>query len=138
MNTSKNTDFNEGCSVRGSPPHDNGCIFQFLFERTSDAVWLIDPDTGAVVDCNEATAVLMRCTSRADLVGRLLEELSAPEQKSGLPIAEAVGPIAERFERRNSKFDWNARRFDGTVLTLEGNATVVERDGATMIVLVSR
>ena len=138
MNTSKSAEFNEMCSAKRSPPRDNGCMFEFLFERTSDAVWLIDSDTGAVVDCNEATAVLMRCASRADLVGKLLEELSAPEQKSGSPIAEAVGPIAERFERRNSKFDWNARRFDGTVLTLEGNATVVERDGATMIVLVSR
>jgi len=137
MNTSKNTDFNEGCSVRGSPPHDNGCIFQFLFERTSDAVWLIDPDTGAVVDCNEATAVLMRCTSRADLVGRRLEELAAPEQEDSSPIVEAARRVAERFESRNSKFDWKARRSDGTEVTLEGNAMAMERDGATVIVLVS-
>src|SRR6516225_11982751 len=135
MNTSKNTDFNEGCSVRGSPPHDNGCIFQFLFKRTSDAVWLIDPDTGVVVDCNEATVVLMRSASRADLVGRRLEELVAQEQEDGSPIVEAVRRDAGRFESRNSKL--KARRFDGTEVTLEGNAMAMERDGATVIVLVS-
>ena len=138
MNTSKNTDFNEGCSAKCSPPRDNGCMFQFLFEHTSDAVWLIDPDTGAVVDCNEAAAVLMRSTSRADLVGRRLEELAVPEQEDGRPFLEAVRRVAERFESRKSKFDWKARRLDGTEITLEGNATAIERDGATVIVLVLR
>jgi PAS domain-containing protein len=90
MNTSKSTEFNERCSAKCSPLRDNGSMFQFLFERTSDAVWLIDPGTGAVVDCNEATAVLMRCRNRADLVGRRLDELSAPEQKDGSPTAEAA------------------------------------------------
>jgi PAS domain S-box-containing protein len=113
-------------------------MFQFLFERTSDAIWLIDPETVAVVDCNEATAMLMRSTSRADLVGRRLEEFATPEQKDGSSIVEAVQQIAERFESRNSKLDWKARRFDGTEVTLEGNATVVDRDGATVVVLVSR
>jgi PAS domain S-box-containing protein len=133
----KSTEFNERCSAKCSPLRDNGCMFQFLFERTSDAVWLIDPGTGAVVDCNEATAVLMRCRSRADLVGRRLDELSAPEQKDGSPTAEAARRMAE-FESRNSKFVWQARRFDGTEVTLEGNATAIERDGETVIVLVAR
>jgi PAS domain-containing protein len=131
MNTSKNTDFTERCSAKWSPPRDGGCMFQFLFERTSD-------ETGAVVDCNEATAMLMRSTGRADLIGRRLEEFATPEQKGGSSIVEAVQRIAERFESRNSKFDWKARRLDGTEVTLEGNATAVERDGATVIVLVSR
>ena len=136
MTTSEGTEFNERWSEKCSPQSDNGCMFQFLFERTSDAVWLINPDTGAVVDCNEAASVLMRCTNRADLIGRCLEELSAPEPKEGLP--EAVRRIGEKFEGRNSKFDWKARRFDGTEVILDGEATAVERDGKTMIVLVSR
>jgi PAS domain S-box-containing protein len=113
-------------------------MFQFLFDRASDAVWLINPDTGAVVDCNEAAAALMRCASRADLIGRRLEELSGPEQKGGAPIVEAVRRIGTKFENRNCKFDWKVRRFDGTEVTLEGDAAPIERAGATMIVLVSR
>ena len=81
--------------------------------------------------------MLMRCRSRADLVGRRLDELSAPEQKDGSPTAEAARRMAE-FESRNSKFVWKARRFDGTEVTLEGNATAIERDGETVIVLVAR
>ena len=138
MNPSESTEFNVRWSAKCSPPSDNGCMFQFLFERTSDAVWLIDPDTGAVVDCNEAAPVLMRCTNRGDLIGRRLEELFAPEPKDGLAIVEAVRRIGEKFEGRNTKLDWKARRFDGTEVRLDGEATTIERDGATTIVLVLR
>src|SRR5215472_13922455 len=122
MNTSSSAEFNERCSAKCSPASDNGCMFQFLFDRATDAVWLINPDTGAVVDCNEAAAALMRCASRADLIGRRLEELSVPEQKDGAPIVEAVRRIGTKFENRNSKFDWKLRRCDGTEVTLEGDA----------------
>src|SRR6516162_2460397 len=98
MNTSKNADSTERCSAMWSPPRDGTCMFQFLFERTSDAIWLIDPEAGAVVDCNEATAMLMRSTSRGDLVGRRLEEFATPEEIDGSSIVEAVQRIAERFE----------------------------------------
>jgi PAS domain S-box-containing protein len=138
MNTSTSAEFNQRRSAECSPPRDNDCMFQFLFERTSDAVCLIDPGTGTVVDCNDATAVLMRCTSRADLVGRRLEEFAASGQKEGSPTAEAVRCIAERFQSRNNKFHWKARRFDGTEVTLEGSATAIERAGGTVVVLVAR
>lgn len=138
MNTSKNTDFNERSIGNRSPPGNNGCMFQFLFEHTSDAVWLIDPNTGTVADCNKATAVLMRSTSRADLIGRRLKELVTPEQEDDSPIVEAVRSVAERFQSRSIKFDWKARRFDGTEVRLEGNAMAIERNGATVLMLVSR
>ena len=115
MNTSKNTDFNEGCSAKCSPPRDNGCMAQFLFEHTSDAVWLIDPDTGAVVDCNEAATVLMRSTSRADLVGRRLEELAASEQVHGPPSwrlcdASPRGSKAERASSIGRRGAWTVQK----------------------------
>ena len=138
MNTSTSRELNERWSEKCNAPSDNDCMFQLLFERTSDAVWLVNPDTGAVVDCNEAALVLMRCPNRGDLIGRRLEELSAPKRKDDLPVAEAVRRIGEKFAGRNSEFDWKARRFDGTEVILDGEATAVERDGATMIVLVSR
>src|SRR5262245_11531735 len=138
MNTPKSTGGNERRSASCGPLWENDSVFAFLFERTSDAVWMIDPGTGAVLNCNEATAVLMRCASRIDLVGKRLEELSAAGQEVGLSIVEAVQCIVEGFENRSSRFDWKARRLDGTEVTLEGNVTAIERDGEKLIVLVSR
>ena len=34
-------------------------VFQSLFERSADAIWLYDPDTGLLVDCNDAAVRLI-------------------------------------------------------------------------------
>jgi PAS domain S-box-containing protein len=138
MNTSNCTEWNERCNAKSSPPRDSDSMFKFLFEHAMDAIWLIDPDTAKVVDCNEATAVLMRCASRADLVGKRLEELSSQRQTAGSPTVEAVRRIAETLKSGNNKFEWRSQRFDGTEVPLEVNAAAVQRDGETVIVLVSR
>jgi PAS domain S-box-containing protein len=114
-------------------------MFHLLFERTRDAIWLFDPGTGTMVDCNEATVALMRCRSRAELVGKRAEELSPPVQPDGSPTVEAAAlHIAETLKNGNSRFEWTAQRFDSTEVPLEVNATVIERDGRPLFVLVSR
>src|SRR6516162_7623666 len=113
-------------------------MFQFLFECTADAVWLIDPATGAVVDCNEAAAALMRCRNKADLIGKRLEELSAPGQKDGSPAAKLARHITERCKNGNGGFEWALRRFDGMEMALKVRAAATVRDGKSLIVLVSR
>src|SRR5215469_11246288 len=139
MNTSNSAEWNERCSASGGLSRNTESMFHLLFERTADAVWLFDPDTATVVDCNEAVAALMRCESRAELIGKRAEELSAPVQPDGTPTMESVTRrIAEILKNGNSRFEWTARRFDGTELPLEVNATTIERDGKPVFVLVSR
>jgi PAS domain S-box-containing protein len=113
-------------------------MFEFLFECAADAVWLIDPAGGAVVDCNEAAAVLMRCSSRAELVGKRLEELSPAAHKDASLTEEVARRITERCKNGNGWFEWALRRFDGTEVPLKVNAAAIERDGESLIVLVSR
>jgi PAS domain-containing protein len=87
-------------------------MFHLLFERTADAVWLFDPGTATVVDCNKAAAALMGCESRADLIGKRAIELSAPVQPDGTPTVESVAQrIAETLKSGNSRFEWTARNF---------------------------
>src|SRR6516165_6847901 len=139
MNTSNSAEWNGRCSVSGSSPRDAESMFHLLFERTADAVWLFDPGTATVVDCNKAAAALMRCESRAELIGKPAIELSEPVQPDGTPTVESVARrIAETLKSGNSRFEWTARRFDGTELPLEVNATTIERDGKPVFVLVSR
>ena len=80
-------------------------MFRFLFERAADAVWLIDPSSGAVVDCNQRAALLMRCSSRAELVGRRLEELSPAGQKGASLTEEVARQITQRRKDSNSGFE---------------------------------
>jgi PAS domain S-box-containing protein len=112
-------------------------MFHLFLEHTADAVCLFDPSTASIADCNEATAALMRCRSRADLVGKRLEKL-LPVQPDGSPTVEAARWIEETLKSGNSRFEWMSQRFDGTKVRLEVNATAIERDGGTVIVLVLR
>ena len=130
MKTSKSAEWNERCSASGGPSRNTESMFHLLFERTADAVWLFDPGTATVVDCNKAAAALMRCASRADLIGKRAEEISTEVQPDGTPTVESVERrIAEILKSGNSRFEWTVRRFDGTELPLEVNATTIERDG---------
>src|SRR6516225_2272425 len=113
-------------------------MFQFLFECTADAVWLIDPGSGAVVDCNEAAAVLMRSSSRAGLVGKRLEEFSPAGHKDASLTEEIARRITERGKNGDGWFEWALRRFDGTEVPLKVNAAAVQCDGESLIMLVSR
>ncbi len=58
-------------------------MFDLLFERSADAIWLLDPDNLVFVACNQAAVKLMRARSTAQLVGVRLEELSPPIQPNG-------------------------------------------------------
>src|SRR5262249_9569827 len=136
-NSSNCTEWNERPNANGEPLRDNERMFQFLFEHTADAIWLIDPKTATVVDCNEPTVALMGCGSKADLVGKRLEELLPLEQRDGSETAAAQS-ITERLKNGNGKFDWTPRRLDGKEVSLEVNAETITHDGGAAIVLVSR
>jgi hypothetical protein len=45
MNTSNPIEWDETGNANGSPPGDTESMFDLLFERTTDAIWLFDPGT---------------------------------------------------------------------------------------------
>ncbi|HZC58542.1 MAG TPA: PAS domain-containing sensor histidine kinase [Chthoniobacterales bacterium] len=141
MNSSNATSqgWSERCNAEGKLPRDTESMFHLLFERTADAVWLFDPGTASVLNCNESTVALMRCPSRAHLIGKRMEELFPALQPDGSSTVEAMARrIAETSENGNSRFEWVAQRLDGTQVPLEVNATRIERGGEPVIVFVSR
>jgi hypothetical protein len=77
-------------------------MFHLFYEGTADAVWLVDPSTAKVVDCNNGTAALMRCRSSVDLVGKRLDDLSTSVQPDCSPTAEAVRILAEKLNYGNT------------------------------------
>ena len=139
MNASNSMQWNERGNAKSSPSGETESMFDLLFERTTDAVWLFDPGTATIVDCNEATVALMRCKSRADIIGRRGQDFSPPVQPDGSPTGEAAARrTAETLKNGNSRFEWTARRFDGTEVPLEVTSTAIERNGRPLFVLVAR
>ena len=76
----------EGRKWDGSPSAskpafmDTPPMFQLLFERSADAIWLFDPKAGVFLDCNAAAVELMRAGTKERLLGARPEDLSPPLQ----------------------------------------------------------
>src|SRR4030081_1635279 len=85
--------WDESPSAAGTPLRDDPSMFQLLFERSADAIWLLDPQTGVFVDCNLAAVELMRAGTKEKLLGARPEELSPPLQADGTPSAEKAAQI---------------------------------------------
>ena len=67
--------WDESPSAAKSSLNDNPSMFQLLFERSADAIWLFDPQAGVFVDCNAAAVELMRAGTKEKLLGARREVL---------------------------------------------------------------
>src|SRR5580765_8823582 len=93
---------------------DNRSVFQLLFERSADAIWLFDPHAGVFVDCNSAAVELMRAGTKEKLLGARPEDLSPPLQPDGTSSREKTAQVIALAEERGChRFEWMIRRFDG-------------------------
>src|SRR5258708_29038339 len=77
---------------------DNPSMFQLLFERSADAIWLFDPQAGVFVDCNSAAVELMRAGTKEALLGSRPEDLSPLLQPDGTPRREKSAQLAALVE----------------------------------------
>src|SRR5678815_5951245 len=99
---------------------DNPSMFQLLFERSADAILLLDPQAGVFVDCNPAAVELMRAGTKEKLLGARPEDLSPLIQPDGTSSREKTAQIVALIEEHGGhRFEWLARRFDGHEVPLE-------------------
>jgi PAS domain S-box-containing protein len=114
-------------------------MFQLLFERSTDPIWLFDPKSGVFVDCNPAAVKLLGYHGKNELLLARPEDLSPPMQPDGRSSKEAAIELAERVEREGGlRFEWLARRATGEEVPLEVVATPITSNGRTLQVIVSR
>src|SRR5213082_2810921 len=71
----------------------SGSVFENFFERSVDAVWLLDPQAGVFVDCNQAAVELIGAESKQQLLRMRLDELSPPFQPDGTPSLQKSAEI---------------------------------------------
>jgi len=114
-------------------------MFQLLFERSADAIWLFDPQAGVFTDCNQAAAELLGYPTKQELLRRRPAELSPPLQPDGCASEVAAVEHTRRVDREGRhRFEWTARRADGGEVQLEVTATQISDGGRILHVVMSR
>lgn len=141
MSSSASSDrkWNERSNASAGGLPDTGSMFQLLFERSADAILLFDPQSGVFVDCNDAAVALMRAGSKETLLQVGPAGLSPASQPDGRSSHEKAAEITALVQRHGShRFEWVARRMDGTEVPLETLATAIPLEGRVLHVVVPR
>ena len=82
-----NRQWNQRCNP-AEGTHDAAAeALRLFFEQSTDPMWLLDPQSGAFIFCNDAAVRLSRAGSREQLLGAQPNELSPPLQPNGRPSA---------------------------------------------------
>ncbi len=114
-------------------------MFQLLFERSADAIVLFDPQAGLFLDCNTAAVQLLRAQTKEQVLNTSPADLAPPFQADGAPSAEKAAQVTALVQKNGShRFEWLARRLDGTDVPLEVLATAIPIDGRVLHVVVPR
>src|SRR4051812_322927 len=119
--------------------NDTDTVFESLFAQSAEAMWLYDPQTAAMVDCNQAAVKLIGAKNKEQLLRTRPEELSPPQQPDGSPSAEKSREIIAKVEKQRTLcFEWVLRRFDGTDAPVDVSSTALRISGKSIHVLISR
>ncbi len=105
--------------------------FRTLFEKSSVAYLLIE--NGRFVDCNQATADMLRCT-REEVLDTPPHELSPEFQPDGSRSDNSAAMrIRQALDTGATRFEWMHRRMDGSDFTVEVVLTRLELGGKTVV-----
>ncbi len=81
--------------------------FRLMFERTADALLLLDPVARQFIECNQAAADMLRYPDKSELLSPHPSELSPPLQPDGRSSAEkADDMIAAAMRNGSHRFEW--------------------------------
>ena len=113
-------------------------MFQLLFERSADAIFLLDKE-GTFVDCNLAAVELLLAGTKERILRARPEDLSPPLQPDGTPSREKTREVMALVEKRGRhRFEWVVRRFDGQEVPLEVLVTQLRTGDRVLNVAVPR
>jgi PAS domain S-box-containing protein len=114
-------------------------VFQSLFEQSAEAMWLYDPETAIMVDCNQAAVDLIGADNKQQVLRTRPEDLSPTLQPDGSRSADKSREIIAAVEKQKTCcFEWLLRRFDGTEVSVEVSSTPLPMVGRSIHLLISR
>ncbi len=102
--------------------------FRVLFEHSPEAHLLSDAD--GIIDCNDASLQMFRCSSRDDLIAVHPMKLSPQLQPDGLPSLDKGHAIHHAIVQTGAQdFEWIHERLDGDQFPAKVIATPVTLNG---------
>ena len=107
-------------------------LFRYLLDQINDAIWIIDPDSGVVLDTNRAAYQSLGYT-KEDLVGSQLTSVA-----SGLPSNVSLRQYFEDHVNDNGLTEGYHRHSNGSLIPVETNARLVELDSGSYVVAIAR
>jgi PAS domain S-box-containing protein len=126
--------WNERSSAGSMEVTHSANMFDILFERSTDAIWLYDPATERLIDCNEAAVRLMRARNKEQLLGFPFTELRLP-----LRSGEGQPTDSQPADRPATwQCECVARRLDGHEFPIEVVSAAVTAQGRNLQVVFSR
>lgn len=118
---------------------ENDSMFRLLFERSADAMTLLDLTTSAFLDVNEASVRMTGAPSKAALLGSNPAGISPEFQPDGARSADKVRELIQlAVERGSHRFEWIINRFDGTQLPVEIVLTLIRAGSRPLLLSVAR
>jgi PAS domain S-box-containing protein len=97
---------------------------RLVFERSPDAILLLDD--GVFIDCNQRAVEMLRAAGKDELLSLSPSDLSPSLQPDGASSSlKAQQMIATAFERGSHRFEWLARRRDGSEFPVEVLLTAI-------------
>ncbi len=97
---------------------------RLVFERSPDAILLLDD--GVFIDCNQAAVDMLRASGKDELLSLSPSDLSAAIQPDGASSStKAQEMIAIALERGSHRFEWLARRRNGSEFSVEVLLTAI-------------
>lgn len=107
--------------------------FKQIFDLSSDAHLIVDFDEG-IIDCNNATLKMLRCSNKTQLIGRKLNEFSPIKQPGSLSPQDKKQQVeAEVKNKGHVEFEWILKRFDAMEIPIEVYLTLFELEQKEVI-----
>lgn len=132
-------DWDERTSAVADALTHNQPMFRQLFERSTDAMLLVNPHQQIILDCNQAAVEMMRASSKQQLLLMNPADLSPEFQPDGRRSHERTYEDAMlAISQGHHRFEWIARRMDGTDIPMEVVLTRIQNGEETLVAAVCR
>jgi PAS domain S-box-containing protein len=120
-------------------PLENEARFRIFFERSADAMSLLDPQTLRYIEANEAVVRLLGAPDREALRNASPVERWPERQPDGrLSVEKAREMVELALTQGSHRFEWLSCRYDGSELPLDIVMTAVPFAERTLLSLVYR
>ncbi len=114
--------------------HSGFNIYQHIFNATSDAIFIHDPESGKIVDINPSVTELYGY-SKEEIVNQTVKSLS-----SGIkPYREKdAGVWLKKVLKEPQEFDWQGKKKDGTIFWVRVRLKYLKTDSQSIILALVR